>query len=44
MAKYIIMALVCLLVGGACTATLITFFRKLRKIEEERWGQRKDIN
>lgn len=44
MLTYILMFITCVVVTAACVATLYVFFRHLRKIEEQRWGQRKDLN
>ncbi len=35
------MILTCLVVGGAMAATLSVFLRRLKKIEEDKWGKTK---
>lgn len=36
--RYVLMLLLTLAVAGAMALTLAGFFRRLRKIESERWG------
>ena len=39
MGNYLVMITLCLGVVGAMALVLVTFFRKLKRIEEERWGK-----
>ncbi len=40
MARVLIMLVACVLVAGAMALLMLWFTRRLRKIEEKRWGDR----
>lgn len=41
MVRYLIIGLACLFVSGSMAYILIRFLRRLRQIEEEKWGKKK---
>ena len=40
--RYILMTVTCVFVSAAMGVILTWFFRRLHRIEEERWGKKKD--
>ena len=40
MLRYLAMLITCLFVGGAMALILVRFLRRLRKIEEDKWGKK----
>ncbi|MFO7870102.1 MAG: hypothetical protein R6V03_01555 [Kiritimatiellia bacterium] len=40
MLKYILMVVLCVIAGGAMAFILMWFFRRLNRIERDRWGDK----
>ena len=40
MLRYVAMIITCIFVGGSMAVILTKFFRRLREIEEKKWGKK----